>query len=57
MFLCSVSCFVNFGAQTSKKVHDVLKVCLEMTLCVLACFVKFYMFILNEIDVVGPKLV
>ena len=28
-----------------------------MTLCVLACFVEFYMFVLDEIDMLGPKLV
>ena len=38
-------------------VHDVRKVCLEMTLCVLACFVKFYVFVFDEIDIKGPKLV
>ena len=43
--------------QTSKNVHDVRKVCLETTLCVLACFVEFYVFILDEIYVGGPKII
>ena len=48
---------MNFGGQTSKNVHDVLKVCLEMTLCVLACFVEFYVFVLDEIHVRDSKIV
>ena len=35
---------MKFRGQTSKNVHDIRKVCLQTTLCVLACFVKFYMF-------------
>ena len=31
--------------------------CLEMTLCVLICFIKFYVFIFYEIDVGGPNIV
>ena len=38
-------------------VHDVRKVCHEMTLCVFACFVEFYAFCLGEIDMGSPKLV
>ena len=38
-------------------VHDVRKVCLDMTLGVYACFIKFYVFVLVEIDLVGPKIV
>ena len=49
--------FQNFGGQRSNNVHDVRKVCLEMTLCVLACFMEFYMFVFDEINVTGPKLV
>ena len=45
-----------FWGQTSKNVHDVWKVCLETTLCVLACVGEFYVFILDEIDIGGPKL-
>ena len=37
-------------------VHDVRKVCLETTLCVLTCFIEFYVFVLDEIGV-SPKLV
>ena len=36
-------------------VHDVSKVCLETTLCVYACFGEFYVFVLDEIYLVGPK--
>ena len=57
MFIGSVLSFMNFGGQTSKNVHDVQKVCLEMTLCVLACFVEFYVFVLDEIYMRGPKIV
>ena len=46
-----------FGGQSSKNVHDVRKVCFEISLCVLECFVLFYVFIFKEIDVRGPKLV
>ena len=48
---------MKFGGQTSKNVHDVWKVCLKMTLGLLACFVKFYIFILDDINVGGLKLV
>ena len=47
--------FMRFGGQTFKNVHDVRKICLELTFCVLACFVEFYVFILDEIDMRGPK--
>lgn len=57
VFIASVSSFVNFGGQKSKNVHDFQKTCPEMTLCVYACFVEFYVFVLDEMDVVGPKLV
>ena len=33
------------------------KGCLQTTLCVLACFVQFYVFVLNEIHVRGHKIV
>ena len=52
-----MSNFMKFGGQTSKNVHDVRKVCLEMTLCVLACFIEFYVFFFDEIDVRGPKII
>ena len=48
---------MQFEGQTSKNVHDVRKVCLETTLCVYACFVKFYVFVLDEINVRGPKII
>ena len=57
VFIGSVSNFVKFGGQTSKKVHDVQKVCIELNLCVNACFVEFCVFVLDEIHVRGPKLV
>ena len=52
-----MSIFVEFGGQSSKNVHDVRKVYLEMTLCVLACFIKVYMFVLDDLHVRGPKKV
>ena len=48
---------MKFLSKTSKNVHAVQKVYLEMTLCVLVCFVEFYMLILDEIDVRCPKFV
>ena len=48
---------MRFGGQTSKDVHDVRNVCFEVILCVLACLIKLYVFVLDEIDVGGPKLV
>ena len=55
MFIVNVSIFMKFGGQMSKNVHDVQKVCLETTLCVLECFFAFYVFVLDEIHVGGPK--
>ena len=57
VFIGSLSSFMKFGGQTSKNVHDVRNVCLEMTLYVLACFIGFYVFVLDEIHARGPKLV
>ena len=57
VYIGSFPSFVKFGGQTSKNVHDVRKVCLEMVLCVYACFVKFYMFILDEVHVRVTKRV
>ena len=57
MYIGSVSSFVKFGGQTSKNVHDIQNVCLETTLCVFACFVEFYVFVLDEIHVIGTKLI
>ena len=48
---------MKFGGQTSKNVHDDRNVCLEMSLCVLECFIEFYVFVLGEMDVRGPKRV
>ena len=48
---------MKFGGQTTKNVHHVQKVCLEMTFCVYVCFVEFYMFVLDETYVSVPKLV
>ena len=52
-----MSSFEKFVGQTSKNIQDVRKVCLEMTLCVFAWFVDLYVFVLDEIDVEGNKLV
>ena len=57
VFIRSVSSFVKFGGKMSKNVHDVRKVRLETTFCVYACFVKFYVFVLDEIHVRHSKLV
>lgn len=46
---------MKFGGQTSKNIHDVRKVCLETSFCVLVCFIEFYEFIIDEIYVIGPK--
>ena len=48
--------FMKSGGQTSKNVHDVQKVCLEKNLCVLSCFVEFYEFVFDEINIGVPKL-
>ena len=56
-FIVSVSCFVKFVGQTSKNVHDVRNVSLETTLCVLACFVDLYVYVLDEFHVGGSKIV
>ena len=47
VFLVNVLSFMMFECKTSKNVHDVQKVCLKTTLCALACFVEFYVFILD----------
>ena len=57
MYIGSFQYFMKFEGQTSKNVHDVRNVCLETTLCVLTCFVKFYMFVWDGNDMRGPKLV
>ena len=51
MFLDSVWSFVTYEGQTSKNVHDVLKVCLRKWLCTLLCFTEFYVFFLIKIKV------
>ena len=48
-------CF-RFREVWRSNVHDVEKVHLETTLCVNVCFVEFYMFVLDEINTAGPKL-
>ena len=45
VYIGSVSSFVKFGGQLLKNVHNVRNVFLEMTLCVYACFVYFYVFV------------
>ena len=57
VFIGSVTSFVKFRGQMSKNIHDVRKAYLGTTLVVYACFIKFYVFILDSIDVVGTKLV
>ena len=57
VFIGSLLSFMKFGDQTSKKVHDVRKVCLETTLYVLSCFVEFCVFLSDETYVGGPKIV
>ena len=47
---------MNFEDQTSKNVHDVWKVFLETTFGVLAYFSDFLVFVLDNIDVGGPKI-
>ena len=50
MSIVSLFSFIMFGGQRSKNVHDVRKVCPGTTFCVLACFVEFYVFVFDEID-------
>ena len=57
VFIGSVSSFTKLRGQTSNNVHDVRKVYLETTLCVLAYFVEFNVLVLNEIHVRGVKLI
>ena len=57
MFIGSLLSFMKFGGQTFKNVHDVLKVCFEMTSCVLESFVEFYAFVLDEIYMECLKLI
>ena len=52
--------YINFDEvcrSNVQEIHDVQKVFLETTLCIFACFVKFYVFVLDEILVKGPKFV
>ena len=46
-----------FHGETSKNVHDIRKMCLEMTLSVKACLVEFYVFVLDELYVRGVNLI
>ena len=50
-----MSNFIKFGGQTPKNIHDVRKACLEATLGVNACFVEFYLILLDETHFVGPN--
>ena len=52
-----MSCFVEFGDQTSKNVHDIRKMCLETTLCVSTCFVEVYVLVLGKNHVIGAKII
>ena len=51
MYIGSVLSFMKIGGQTPKNVHDVRKVCLEMSLCILECFIDFFVFVFDEIYV------
>ena len=46
-----------FRGQMSKNTHVVRNIWLEMTLCILAYLIKFYVFVLDKIDVGGLKLI
>ena len=48
---------MKFGGQTFKNVHGIWKVCLETTLRVFERIAKFNMFILDDIHVIGFKLI
>lgn len=48
---------MKFGGETSTKAYDVQKVSLKTTLYAYVYIVEFYVFILDETDVVGRKLV
>ena len=54
VYIRSMSSFVKFVGQMSKKVYDIRKIFPKTTLLVYVCFVKFYMFILDETHVAGP---
>ena len=45
------------GLRVKSKNHDVRKVCLEMTLCVLGSFIEIYVFFWAKIDVRHLKIV
>ena len=49
--------FLDVRMTKTKNVHDVQKDCLETTLCLLLCFIAFYMLVLDKIYVGGTKLV
>ena len=57
MHIGSVSSFLKFGGQKFKNVYDIRNACLETTLCMYACFVKFYVFALDEVHVRDTKIV
>ena len=43
--------FFKFHEVWRANVHDIRKNCLEITLCVLVCFVEFYVFVMDELGV------
>ena len=45
-----------FRGKRSRNVHDVTKVWLETTLFVFSRSIEFYVFVLDEIHVEGPKI-
>lgn len=53
----SVSSFVEFGRQTSKIIHVVRNMYIEMTLYLYACFIEFNVFSFGEIHVRADKLI
>ena len=52
-----ISSLKKFGGQTLNNVHDVQNMFLEMTLCVYACLVEFYMFVFGKIHLRGPEII
>ena len=47
---------IKFPEVWWSNVHDVQKICLETTLHVNACFVEFYVFVLETNHVVGTTI-
>ena len=41
----------------SKNVNDVQNVCLQVTLCLLPCFLKFHVLVFDEVYMRGSKII